>query len=85
MRCTRSGLEGRLPYLAAGDVSVRVVQQKGRWTSEEYKTYTVYNVEDAKHVSLKLSDGGKGLRDSRGKARVGVATRENESHASSAG
>ena len=46
---------------AAGrDVSDRVIQKEGRWWSEEYKTYTaVYNVEDAKRVSRKLSDEDK--------------------------
>ena len=42
---------GRPLYIAArGDVSDRAIRQEGRWRSEEYKTYTVYNAEDTRQV-----------------------------------
>ena len=48
---------GGASTLAAGrDVSDGVIQKEGRWRSEEFKTHTAYNVEDAKRVSRKLSD-----------------------------
>ena len=53
---------GASTLAAGGDVPDRVIQQEGRWRSEEYKTYTVYNVEDAKRVSRKLSDKDKGVK-----------------------
>ena len=54
-----------------------VIQQEGIWRSEEYKTYTVYNIaDDAKRVSRK-SDKDKGVERQPGEGTVwGVARRE---------
>ena len=52
---------GASTLAAGGDVSDRVIQKEGRWRSEKYQTYTVYNVEDAKRVSRKLSDEDNGI------------------------
>ena len=45
---------------AGGDVSQRVIQREGRWTSSESsKVYTRNNPEDAGIVSRKLAETGK--------------------------
>ena len=51
-------------------MSDRIIQQEGRWKSEEYKTYTMYNAEDAKRVSRKLSDKDKGVKRQPGEGTV---------------
>lgn len=61
---------GASTLAAGGDVSDRVVQEEGRWRSEEYKTYTVYNVDDARRVSRKLSDKDKGVKRQPGEGTV---------------
>ena len=61
---------GASTLAAGGDVSDRVIQKEGRWVSEEYKTYTVYNVEDAKRVSRKLGDPKKGVKRQPGEGTV---------------
>ena len=55
-------IDGASTLTAGGDVSDRVIQQEGRWKSEEYNTCTTYNAEDAKRVSRKLSDKDNGVK-----------------------
>ena len=69
--CVALATNWRGVYLSSrGDVSDRVIQQEGRWRSEEYKTYTVYNAEDAKRISRKLSDKDKGVKRQPGEGTV---------------
>ena len=61
---------GASTLAAGGDVSDGRIQKESRWASEEYKAYTVYNVEDAKQVSRKRGDPEKGVKRQPGEGTV---------------
>lgn len=61
---------GTSTLAAGGDISERVIQSEGRWTSESYKTYTKNNREDSQRVSRKLADEKKGVKRQPGEGTV---------------
>lgn len=61
---------GASTLAVGGDISERVFQNEGRWTSDSYKTYTCNNKEDSRNVSRKLADEEKGVKRQPGEDTV---------------
>ena len=66
--CLRIGGASTLPV--GGDISERVIQNEGRWTSDSYKTYTCNSKEAHGNVSRKLAGEEKGVKRQPGEGTV---------------